>query len=136
MAVFTISVVGVFPEKNATDMIYIAQPAADTVIRIPRTALLPYEGAQLTLRSTVGLQETEIDLASVEASPLYYTIEGDFSALATAGEYEYRLTAGDALLASGILVVGELPDVTRLEYEKTIEYEQYHPEHASTPDVR
>lgn len=117
-------------------MIYIAQPAADTVIRIPRTAMLPYEGAQLTLRSTVGLQEISVTLASVQASPLYYTIAGDFSAVGTAGEYEYRLTAGDALLASGILVVGELPDVPRLEYEKTIEYEQYHPAHASTPDVR
>lgn len=106
-------------------MIYVPTPSASVDLRIPRTVNAPHEGATLRIRSTMELAETDIPLAALEASPLYFTISADFSAVKAAGEYEYRLEADGLLLASGVLVVSDLPAVGRVQYEKTQQYEQY-----------
>lgn len=116
-------------------MIYVPTPSASVQLRIPRTIVAPHEGAVLTLRSTMELTETTVPLESVEASVLYFVISADFSAVNVPGEYEYRLEAGGALLASGVLVVGDLPAVGRVQYEKTQQYEQYNARQAA-PELR
>lgn len=106
-------------------MIYIPTPSASVQVRIPRTTMDDSDGAVLALRSTVEQEEYIIPTESLEAGPLYFDITGDFSALGCLGEYEYRLTAHGLLLASGVLALGELPTVGRVEYGKTQKYEQY-----------
>lgn len=106
-------------------MIYVPTPSAAVTLRIPRTCSAPYAGAVLTVRSTVGLREAEIPLVSLDASDLYFVISADFSAANVPGEYEYRLAVPDAILATGVLAVGELPDVDRMQYDKSVQYEQY-----------
>lgn len=116
-------------------MIYVPTPSASVELRIPRTIVAPHGGATLTLRSTVELRETAVPLESIEASALYFVISADFSAVNVPGEYEYRLEAYGELLASGVLVVGDLPDVARVQYEKTQQYEQYNPKNTA-PELR
>lgn len=107
-------------------MIYIATPSSGTIIKVPRTFDAPTAGpVRFVLRSTVGLQEEGFEAQILSATSLNYQIQADLDALTTSGEYEYRLEADGLLLASGVLAVGDLPGVERVQFDKTIEYEQY-----------
>ena len=58
-------------------------------------------------------------------SGCYYLITGDFSGVKTSGEYDYRLALGDAVLASGVAVLGQLPEAVPEQYEHEENFEQY-----------
>ena len=105
-------------------MIYIEQ-AIVIDFRIPRTTDAPTEGAVLTFTSTVGRVDYVIPVADLAVEGEYYVIRADFSALKTAGEYEYHLDVEGANLAAGVAVVGQIPTAVPEQYEKTTEYEQY-----------
>lgn len=105
-------------------MIYIEQ-AIVIDFRIPRTTAAPTANAILTFTSTVGRADYIIPVTALAVEGEYYLIRADFSALKTAGEYEYHLDAGGVNLAAGVATVGTIPTAVPEQYEKPTTYEQY-----------
>lgn len=105
-------------------MIYIEQ-AIVIDFRIPRTTAAPTTNAVLTFTSTVGRADYVIPVEDLAVEGDYYLIRADFSALKTAGEYEYHLDAGGVNLAAGVATVGTIPNAVPEQYEKPTTYEQY-----------
>ena len=104
-------------------MIYLAHTTDAQVAYVPRDTNIAGT-LRFTLRSTVDLD------AVVDAVVLDLKVLVKYSAVAVqlpdgcpAGEYEYTMTAGGALVSSGVLIVTSA-DVVH-EYNKTVQYEQY-----------
>lgn len=106
-------------------MIYIDNDNPRLLVRFPRTCSASLQGAVLEFVSTVDRKSYTIPVTSIDEDGDYFAIVGDFSGLEASGEYEYRLTASDEILASGVAAIGELPAVVREQYESEKEYQQY-----------
>lgn len=107
-------------------MIYVTDTAHAAEVRIPRTLTdTPTGTVLLELVNTTDRQRYAVPISDFSAGILYYAIRADFAALPAPGEYEYRLTAGEASLACGIIRLGEVPAAAPTVYETAPTYEQY-----------
>jgi len=108
-------------------MIYVENTAAPVTIRIPRSiTTADPAGIDLDIIGTVSRAPRSIGVGNWQASQYYYTLDADFRHC-TPGEYTYYLTDSDTgePLASGILILGEIPAAAPVEYHETTYYEQY-----------
>ena len=106
-------------------MIYLEDISAPVTVMIPRTiASADTTEAHLRLKGTVSLKTFDIDVIGIVADGGYYAVTADFGPVPEPGEYEYRLTARDGLLASGIIVVRS-PRRGVIQYNRDVTYEQY-----------
>ena len=108
-------------------MVYI-QPNTQgrATLRLPRTLFAAsLTGVKLSLLHTIERRAYPVPIVSLSEDGDYYLIAGDFSGIKTSGEYDYRLALGDAVLASGVAVLGQLPEAVPEQYEHEVNYDQY-----------
>ena len=108
-------------------MVYI-QPDTQgrATLRLPRTLFAAsLTGVKLSLLHTIERRTYPVPIVSLSEDGDYYLITGDFSGVKTSGEYDYRLALGDAVLASGVAVLGQLPEAVPEQYEHEVNYDQY-----------
>ena len=108
-------------------MVYI-QPDTQgrATLRLPRTLFAAsLDGAQFSLLHTIERRTYPVPISTITENGDYYLITGDFSGVKTSGEYDYRLALGDAVLASGVAVLGQLPEAVPEQYEHEVNFEQY-----------
>ena len=108
-------------------MVYI-QPDTQgrATLRLPRTLFAAsLTGVKLSLLHTIERRTYPVPVVSLSEDGDYYLITGDFSGVKTSGEYDYRLALGDAVLASGVAVLGQLPEAAPEQYEHEVNFEQY-----------
>ena len=108
-------------------MVYI-QPDTQgrATLRLPRTLFASsLTGAAFSLLHTVERRTYPVPIDTLSEDGDYYLITGDFSGVKTSGEYDYRLALGDAVLASGVAVLGQLPEAVPEQYEHEVNFEQY-----------
>ena len=108
-------------------MVYI-QPNTQgrATLRLPRTLFAAsLTGVKLSLLHTIERRTYPVPIVSLSEDGDYYLIAGDFSGIKTSGEYDYRLALGDAVLASGVAVMGQLPEAVPEQYEHEVNFEQY-----------
>lgn len=108
-------------------MVYI-QPNTQgrATLRLPRTLFAAsLTGVKLSLLHTIERRTYPVPIVSLSEDGDYYLIAGDFSGIKTSGEYDYRLALGDAVLASGVAVLGQLPEAVPEQYEHEVNFEQY-----------
>lgn len=108
-------------------MVYI-QPDTQgrATLRLPRTLFAAsLTGVELSLLHTIERRTYPVPIVSLSEDGDYYLITGDFSGVKTSGEYDYRLALGDAVLASGVAVLGQLPEAAPEQYEHEVNFEQY-----------
>jgi hypothetical protein len=108
-------------------MLYLDNTTEAQGVLVPRDGQSA-EGLDLHFRavSTVDLSTLlDTPVSDLGTSGQYFRIAVELPEGAADGEYEYTLSGNGVTLSTGLLCVGELPDVTRSEYNKSIEYEQY-----------
>ena len=108
-------------------MVYI-QPDTQgrATLRLPRTLFAAsLNGVELSLLHTIERRTYPVPITTITENGDYYLIAGDFSGVKTSGEYDYRLALGDAVLASGVAVLGQLPEAAPEQYEHEVNFEQY-----------
>ena len=105
-------------------MIYLQNISESQVVFIPKSGTVPAGDLVFTAKSTIDLEtfinQTVIDL---QTSDLYFNIAVTLPQNLPNGEYEYSLLAGEILVSSGLLVIGE--NSRPSEFNKEITYEQY-----------
>ena len=108
-------------------MIYLQNITESQVMFIPRTGMTPQGDLVFKAKSTIDL-EVEINqvVTDLQTSDLYFNLAVTLNAGLPDGEYEYSLLAGEILVSSGLLVIGENGKTS--EYNKVITYEQYETE--------
>ncbi len=105
-------------------MLYLHNTDEAQFLLVPRNGDLPEGELTFKARSTIDLTiEMDLQVVNLDVSALYLHLAVVVPEGCPVGEYEYDVRAGDSLLSTGLLMVGEFakPD----EYEKPIEYEQY-----------
>ena len=108
-------------------MVYI-QPDTQgrATLRLPRTLFAAsLTGVKLSLLHTIERRTYPVPIDTLSEAGDYYLVAGDFSGIKTSGEYDYRLALGDAVLASGVAVLGQLPEAVPEQYEHEVNFEQY-----------
>lgn len=106
-------------------MIYSPLAPGPVTLRIPRTVAASPAEPRLELVCPADRQRYGIPVRECVAESLYYRVGLDFSPVKTPGEYEYRLTDGDALLASGLIRLGAAPASATVTFETAPTYEQF-----------
>ena len=108
-------------------MVYLQNTTESQVMFIPRNGVTPQGDLVFKAKSTIDLA-VEIDqvVTDLQTSDLYFNLAVTLQAGLPDGEYEYSLTAGEILVSSGLLVIGENSRAS--EYNKNIVYEQYETE--------
>lgn len=109
-------------------MIYLQNTTESQVMFIPRSnGDTPQGDLVFKAKSTIDLEE-EINqvVTDLQTSGLYYNLAVTLPAGLPDGEYEYSLSAGEILVSSGLLVIGE--NFRPSEYNKEVTYEQYESE--------
>lgn len=109
-------------------MIYLQNTTESQVMFIPRSnGDIPQGDLVFKAKSTIDLEE-EINqvVTDLQTSGLYYNLAVTLPAGLPDGEYEYSLSAGEILVSSGLLVIGE--NFRPSEYNKEVTYEQYESE--------
>lgn len=107
-------------------MLYLSNKTNAQTLLVPKDGKIAAGQLVFTLTSTVELSTpVQAQVSSTGSSSAYFIISVALPEGIKDGEYEYVLTEGDEPLSVGLLYVGDLPDVSRREYDKTIEYEQY-----------
>lgn len=108
-------------------MIYLHNTTEPQVIYVPRNMETPQGDIVFRAKSTIDLAvEVEMVVINLETSALYYNIAVTLPAGVPDGEYEYSLSVGDTIIASGLLAIGGYSDPS--QYNKDITYEQYETE--------
>ena len=108
-------------------MIYLQNTTESQVMFIPKNGMTPQGDLVFKAKSTIDL-EVEINqvVTDLQTSDLYFNLSVTLNAGLPDGEYEYSLSAGEILVSSGLLVIGENSKPS--EYNKVITYEQYETE--------
>ena len=108
-------------------MIYLQNTTESQVLFIPRDGATPQGNLVFKAKSTIDLAvEVNQAVIDLQTSNLYFRLAVALPAGLPTGEYEYTLLAGDTIVASGLLVIGE--NTHPNQYEKEITYEQYETE--------
>ena len=106
------------------EMLYLQNTEEAQVLYVPRNGRIPEGDLVFKAKSTIDL-ETEIDLqvANLDISLIYMHLAVTVPQGCPNGEYEYTVSAGEEVVSTGLLIIGEnfLPD----QYNHTITYEQY-----------
>lgn len=106
-------------------MIYLEQTIEPQQVRIPRNLLpLPEGEYVVTLQNTIDRSRVSVTPSQVTAAALYYVVNLELPDLLPAGEYSYELRKGSAVLAVGILTLGEYRYETT-QYQAGATYTQY-----------
>ena len=108
-------------------MLYLQNTEEAQVLYVPTNGTIPDGDLVFKARSTVDLA-TEIDatVLNIEVSEIFLHLSVSIPEGCPAGEYEYTLTAGESVVSSGLLIIGE--NTSPEEYNHEIEYEQYEAE--------
>lgn len=107
-------------------MIYLEQTTDPQTARIPRNILqIPGGDYALTLENTLDRSRMTVAPTCVIPAALDYKVTVALPDIMPAGEYAYELRKGAAVLAVGILTMGEYEYETT-QYEAGTNYEQYH----------
>lgn len=108
-------------------MIYLQNTGDAQVVFVPRNGKIPSGDLVFRAKSTIDLA-TEIDLQviNLNVSRLYMHLAVSIVGDVPNGEYEYTVKAGDEVLSTGLLIIGDTsrPD----QYNQEITYEQYEAE--------
>ena len=108
-------------------MIYLRNTTEPQELLIPRNGTGAVEGLLFTAVNTVDLtMRIDQEVTDQAGSDLYAKVSVSLPEDIPDGEYEYTLSAGDTLVSSGLLVVGDYAKPN--EYDKEISYEQYETE--------
>ena len=108
-------------------MIYLRNSTEPQELLIPRNGTGAAEGLLFTAVNTVDLtMRIDQEVTDQAGSDLYAKVSVSLPEDIPDGEYEYALSAGDTLVSSGLLVVGDYAKPN--EYDKGISYEQYETE--------
>lgn len=106
-------------------MIYLEQSVDAQVVRIPRNILENSgEAYTLTLENTIDRSRVSVTPDEVSAGALYYVVTVTLPDVLPAGEYSYELRQGAAVLAVGVLTIGEY-EYDTTQYESAAIYTQY-----------
>jgi hypothetical protein len=124
---FVLQKTGFLYLQETTEMIYLQNTTESQVMFIPRNGVTPQGDLVFKAKSTIDL-EVEINqvVTDLQTSDLYFNLAVTLNAGLPDGEYEYSLSAGEILVSSGLLVIGE--NSRPSEYNKDITYEQYETE--------
>lgn len=108
-------------------MIYLQNTTEAQVVSVPKNVQKPNGAFRFKARNTIDLS-VEVDrlVADLHTSDLYFNLSVVLPAGIPNGEYEYTLSVGDAVLSSGLLVIGENANAS--QYNKDVTYEQYETE--------
>ena len=108
-------------------MLYLQNTEEAQVLFVPRNGKIPDGDLVFKGRSTIDLA-TEIDIQVVDLniSDIYLYLSVIIPDGCPNGEYEYTVLAGDELVSTGLLIVGE--NSRPEQYNHEIEYEQYEAE--------
>ena len=108
-------------------MLYLQNTEEAQVLFVPRNGEIPSGDLVFKAKSTIDLA-TEIDLQVVDLdiSELYLHLAVTIPDGCPNGEYEYTVLAGDEMVSTGLLIVGE--NSRPEQYNHEIEYEQYEAE--------
>lgn len=108
-------------------MLYLQNTTESQTIYVPKSGAVPAGVLRFKARNTTDLS-VEVDrfVRDFRTSGLYFNVSVVLPAGIPDGEYEYTLSVGDAVLSSGLMVVGE--NAKTSEYNKDISYEQYETE--------
>lgn len=104
-------------------MIYLAHTTEEQEVFIPKCKRNSEGSVFLKLVGTISHAGMKGEVELIEETPLYYQIKMILASEIEPGEYEYEFYDMLDVLSSGILVVVESNNA--VEYNKTIEYEQY-----------
>ncbi len=106
-------------------MIYLEQSLEPQLVEIPRN-LMPIPGGNyvVTLENTLDRSRVTVTPAHVAAKALHYAVTLTLPDVLPAGEYAYELRKGAAVLAVGLLAVGEY-EYSTTQYQAGTTYKQY-----------
>ena len=106
-------------------MIYLQQPTEPQEVRIPRN-IIPMLGGEyvVTLENTIDRSRVSVSPSEVVPTALYYTVTVELSDIMPAGEYAYELRKGAAVLAVGLMTLGDYQYQTT-QYHEAVNYKQY-----------
>ena len=108
-------------------MIYLQNITESQEAAIPRNGETPQGNLVFKAKSTIDLAvEINQEVTDLQTSDLYFNLAIELPAGLPDGEYEYTLLAGEILVSSGLLVIGDYTKPS--EYNKDIKYEQYRAE--------
>lgn len=108
-------------------MIYLQNTTDSQVLFVPKNGAVPSGDLVFKAKSTIDLAvEVNQGVIDLQTSNLYFRIAVTLPDGLPDGEYEYSILAGETLVASGLLVIGENSHPS--EYNKEIQYEQYETE--------
>lgn len=112
---------------KSEEMLYLQNTEEAQVLFVPRNCEIPSGDLVFKAKSTIDLA-TEIDLpvVNLDVSGLYLHLAVTIPEDCPNGEYEYTVLAGDEVVSTGILIIGE--NSTPEQYNHTIEYDQYEAE--------
>lgn len=106
-------------------MIYLEQTTEPQVVKIPRNLMqVPGGDYVMTLENTLDRSRISMTPVCVTRGALNYTLSIALPDLLPAGEYSYELRQGAAVVAVGVLTLGEYEYCTT-QYEAGTTYEQY-----------
>lgn len=108
-------------------MIYLHNTTEAQVMFVPKNTAVPAGVLRFVAKNTIDLSvEVNRFVRDLRTSDLYFNLSVALPAGIPNGEYEYTLSVGDAVLSSGLLVVGENANAS--QYNKDVTYEQYETE--------
>lgn len=108
-------------------MLYLEKTEMAQVAHVPRNGKIPDVALSFKAKSTMNLSVViDIPVINIDISALYMHLAVVVPDDAPTGEYEYTVTAGDEVMSTGLMMIGE--NFRTNQHEKTITYEQYETE--------
>lgn len=112
----------IYPKEQ--EMIYIANMTDAQALLVPRNGEPVSGSLRLRLRNTVDHQEVDVPVTDLQTSDIYANVSVELPEGLASGEYEYRLSAEDGTVSTGLLIVGGYA-ANLHQHEETIKYKQY-----------
>ena len=108
-------------------MLYLQNSTEAQMVFVPSNGEVPSGDLVLKAKSTIDLvTEIEVQVVDLDISDIYMHLSVVLDEGIANGEYEYTLTAGDEVVSTGLLIVGDLSHPE--QYNHAIEYDQYEAE--------
>ena len=106
-------------------MIYLQNDTTSQEVMLPKTMAVPEGQLVFKAVSTVEKEvEIQVNVEDLMTSELYFHLEVTLPGCLPDGEYQYTLSAGEEVLATGLLQVGDY-DHSPDQYNRKMTYEQY-----------
>lgn len=107
-------------------MIYLSNTTEAQAVFVPRDTELASGTLSFRATSTVDLDiVVDAVVVDLQMTRTYYAIAVSLPEGTIPGEYVYQLKAGDDVVSTGLLVIGEYGNGVAGQYDKPIHYEQY-----------